>query len=173
MTRNLIPDELLLCSISACYVGSHFLIYVLAGRLAEKLRTESGIFLWHAVSYLLQLAILYWAAMHWSLPALLPALVFAAALHGLYSLSFLELWSLTQGSYSLGILAHLEKAGGHATANELGRLQAVGLTKQSSRRANLDRLGLVRSDAGLTFFGRMVTWPLRVILWLSNGHTMN
>jgi hypothetical protein len=168
-----LPRDFLLCALSASYVCGHFLLYAAGARHAERLRTERGIFAWHVLSYILQSAVLVLAAGHWDLPALRPSLVFAAALHGIYSLSFLELWSLTQGSYSLGILVHLSRAGGRATAGQLGRLQAVGQSKQSARRTDLARLGLVRPDGALTFPGRRAALPLRAIRWLTNGRTMN
>lgn len=162
-----------LCCLSAGYVGGHFLLYATAFRRSTWLQTERSIFAWHAISYLLQPVVLMLVAWHWDLEAALPSIIFAAALHGIYSLSFLELWSLTQGSYSLGILAHVSKAGGHATPADLGRLQSVGQSKQSSRQADLGRMGLVRPDGTRTLAGRLAAIPLRTILWLSNGRSMN
>lgn len=155
-----------------CATG-HFGIYALWLRHARRLQTESGIFAYHAASYFLLTGALGITGCVLDRSEAWVGTLFAGGMHGLYSLSFLELWSLTQGSYSLGILAHIAQAGGSVTPGELIRLQTVGATKKSSRSADLCRLGLVRPDGALTLPGRLAGLPLRTILWLSHGRTMN
>jgi DNA-binding HxlR family transcriptional regulator len=63
--------------------------------------------------------------------------------HACFSLFFLELWSLTQGSYSLQILSHIARGGD--SGDLLSRSRAIGRDKFDSRLASLEKLGLIRS----------------------------
>lgn len=160
-------------SIIVVYVFLHFSTYAVALRHRSGLQNESGIFRYHAFSYVLLLGLVAVATCAIPGQDLGAGLVLAAGVHGIYSLSFLEVWSLTQGSYSLGILAHVHRLGGSARAPEIAQLKAVGSSKQAARTEDLIRLGVVRSDGRLTWLGVFVAAPLRTILWLANGKTMN
>lgn len=159
--------------ISISYVGLHFAAYILVGRHCRSLHGERGIFLYHALSYVVALLVagLNGVRQPWNDTLVLALLL--TGLHGIYSLSFLELWSLTQGSYSLGILDRIERTGGSARATELASLQAVGTGKQHDRTGDLARLGLLRSNGELSPAGRGAAWLVRAILGLSHGKTMN
>lgn len=154
------------------YLVVHLVVYALWLRHSRMLRTEAAIFVYHAFSYCFLVGMLVLVATRLGQPGWIAAL-FAAGLHGIYSLSFLELWSLTQGSYSLGILARVAQTGGQASGVELAALQGIGATKQKERRTALQRLGLTRPDGTPTFRGRVAAVPLRTILWLSNGRPLN
>lgn len=157
---------------SVAYLAAHFGIYAVMLRARAPFRTERGIFLYHAVSYgMLGLSVLLAGALRRD-PASLPALVFAAGLHGVYSLSFLELWSLSQGSYSLQILEVLDRDPGIEPAG-LARLGVVGRDKQADRRQDLLKLGMVDRGGNLTLIGRGSALCLRLLLWLSNGRPTN
>jgi hypothetical protein len=158
--------------ISAGYVGLHFTTYALAGRHHPVLQTERGIFAWHAISYLLALLL---AACTVLLQSPAEALILGgllAGLHGIYSLSFLEIWSLTQGSYSLQLLSRIEQCG-PMTADEVPGAAGIGSQKQQDRAGALCRLGLARMDGRLTPAGWIAAQGLRAILWLSHGKPLN
>src|SRR4030095_9686993 len=89
----------MLCAF-ALYLIAHFLLYVFIFRKLSVFRTEKGIFLYHFVAALaFALALLGWAIAGQAQPGW-PEIVLMAAGQGIYSLSFLELWSLAQGGYS-------------------------------------------------------------------------
>ncbi len=158
--------------ISAGYVGLHFTTYALAGRHHPILQTERGIFAWHAASYLLALLIAAFTAVLQSPAEALILGALLAGLHGIYSLSFLEIWSLTQGSYSLQLLSRIEQCG-PMTADELPGATDIGSQKQQDRAEAIRRLGLARIDGGLTPAGQIAAHGLRAILWLSHGKPLN
>jgi hypothetical protein len=100
-------------------------------------------------------------------PAVAAALL---SLHGLYSLSFLELWSLAEGGYSLSILTHIDRGAGRALV-EVSALKEIGGSKKQSRLLDLKRLGLVeRADERLrlTRRGQLVAAVLAGLAWLAN-----
>jgi hypothetical protein len=99
----------------------------------------------------------------------------AVGLHGIYSLSFLELWSLTEGSYSLSLLMRINSSETGITVEQLSGLKNIGTTKLAARHESLRRLGLVSDDPvfALTCQGRVCSRLLTFVIWLSNGQTMN
>ena len=99
----------------AGYVFFHFLSYAVWFRHWRAFGSEKTIFLYHAVSF--AGAVSSVLAASWFLCP--PGggwrwVTGAAGLHGIYSLSFLELWALSDGGYSLRILDQIERdrAGG-------------------------------------------------------------
>ena len=163
----------------AGYLACHLVVYAVALRWIPRLRTESGIFLSHAVSFV---ALLCGVALQAFLglggPGLaVPHLVLALSLHGIYSLSFLELWSLTQGSYSLAILGAVARTRTPATLQSLASLSAIGPMKRSARNSGLVSLGLLRPTAdgrtALTLAGSIGAHLVRILLWFSGGRALN
>lgn len=161
---------LLIC---AGYLGIHFTAYALAGRHFAALQTERGIFAYHAFSYALALfAVGLTGFMQPSDDSLVLALLMVGC-HGIYSLSFLEVWSLTQGSYSLQLLAQIAQAGRAVSPADLTGARAIGAQKQQDRTDALRQLRLICPSGELSGFGRVVASLLRGILWLSNGRPLN
>jgi hypothetical protein len=78
----------------------------------------------------------------------------ALAVHGIYSLSFLELWSLAEGGYSLQLLAALEP--GPASRSRVTSFVAeIGDAKRETRIRSLESGGLIaKSDDQLTLTAR-------------------
>jgi hypothetical protein len=156
-------------AIAPCWLALHFFAYALVLRHRSTFQTERGIFQYHLVSALL---ITTTAAISCLLSASEP--MFAAALgtvaaHGIYSVSFLELWSLSQGSYSLSIMAGTRKVLSHAKL--VDTFSRIGNEKKEGRIAGLSSSGLVHRDGGywrLTGAGRVLANLLRVFLWLAN-----
>ena len=137
------------------YLLAHFLLYFFIFRRARPFAREKTIFLYHFLSGIV------WALFAGS--KLGPA-VFGAtlSLHGIYSLTFLEFWSLSGGGYSLRILVSLP---------DLAKLQDLGREKKGSRLKDLVRLGFVGQRGGkfyLTVFGKTVTAFLQTVSWSSN-----
>jgi hypothetical protein len=69
-------------------------------------------------------------------------LVGAIAVHGIFSLSVLEIWSLTQGSYSFNILLALSKRSVFLK-DLINQFALVGVDKKASRIKNLVKFGFV------------------------------
>jgi hypothetical protein len=123
------------------YLLLHFLLYATVFRHTNAIATEKGIFLYHVVP-----------AVIWAVALVLLA-VFAAtstaqivllgALHGIYSLTFLELWALADGGYSLAIMDCLDFRQDSDDDTILAQLVLLGTAKQRGRVADLTRLGLV------------------------------
>ena len=63
-------------------------------------------------------------------------------LHGIYSLSFLELWALADDSYSLAIMEIIDRGGTAGDPALMQRLEAIGMCKQTSRLDALQAIGL-------------------------------
>jgi hypothetical protein len=97
--------------------------------------------------------------------AFLTAVAIAAA-HGIYSISFLELWALASGSYSFIILRGINSGGAADAEKIIAELGAVGDSKKDQRVASLERLGLISRNEGklsLTGRGRVVASFLRAL----------
>ncbi len=127
------------------------------------LKGELGIFLYHLGSSLL----LVFAAGVLSLAGFvaIPIAVGMVALHGIYSMSFLELWSLAQGGYSVSILLAAVK-NGDITRSDVMRFAAIGEAKRLARQEALLFGGLAVSEDGklrLTRIGKVVALVLVLI----------
>jgi hypothetical protein len=137
------------------YLAAHLAAYVVFVRHQAGLRSEKGIFLYHFASAV-------FAGLTGAVFAVLEpegfglsGLVLAVSLHGIYSVSFLELWSLAQGGYSLSILASVARAKASGTEPDVLALAAIGAAKQGDRLAVLEKLGLVaRKDERIALTGR-------------------
>lgn len=153
------------------YFVIHFALYVLWARNLKAFSTERGIFLYQAMSAACGVTLLIaLSATSSELFGFVHVIVFASA-HGIYSLTFLELWTLSQISYSREILACVAKHGAipkNATPSELSR---IGDAKKVGRIDSLVRLGLLRRDRqtiGLTVRGVVVAQTLRLMAWFAN-----
>jgi hypothetical protein len=95
--------------------------------------------------------------------------ILVGSLHGIYSLSFLELWALADGGYSLAILESLARGDGQRAS--LAGMEQLGVTKNEGRLADLERTGLVESHAAgyrLTAAGRAAAGLIALIVWLAD-----
>ena len=152
------------------YLGLHALLYLLVLRSRETFRSERGIFLYHAASTIVvSLAVLVTGALapSWESLATILAVV---CLHGVYSITFLEIWSLSQGSYSLTILRTVEESAPGAPIDE-ARLEAVGVGKRQQRLDGMAGIGLARRHGDkleLTALGVLVASGLGLVAWLAN-----
>ena len=157
---------------SVVYLAGHLALYFLVLRHSRTFSRESAIFLYHLVSgvgtTLVLLAVLLLAPPSGPDVATFVAVV---ALHGVYSMSFLELWSLSEGGYSLAIMAHVERTRSRGLPVRLDGLHQIGRAKQSNRLQGIERLGLIRRTGeriSLTLAGRVVAAALAAIAWTAN-----
>jgi hypothetical protein len=157
----------------AGYLAAHLCLFLLWLRRVTLFRREAAIAAYHVVSYALLVGVLGAVAFvgrdarGYALTGL------AAGLHGIYSLTFLELWSLTEGSYSLSLLTKIDCSEPGVTVDELVALKSIGATKRSVRLESLRRLGLVSEGPAyrVNFLGKVCSAVFSGIIWISNGRT--
>jgi hypothetical protein len=158
-----------------CYLGIHFLAFVLVFRHQELFRQERVLFLYHAVPAVLGAACVLAVSLLEARQSLLAEAVLVISLQGIYSLSFLELWSLTEGGYSLHILRRFKIGGGTMSPADMVVLEQIGADKRGSRLAALIRLGLIGFDGDgyrLTRRGRMLSGSFAFLFHLVNLKTL-
>lgn len=158
--------------LAAGWCGLHLAAYLAGLRNLRFLRGERGILLFHALPVALAvIALLPWLAMAPGEGERWAGVVAAIALLGIYAMSFLELWSLSEGSYSLSILAAVAGRG-QARPGDLQGLAGIGARKQQARTESLLRLGLARQDRdgrlSATASGRVVAALSAALLWLAS-----
>lgn len=122
------------------YLGLHLLLYVGLFRFFAMFCQERTIFLYHAGPVLLWGLILVGFFLGEPTIERLEMVVFMACLHGIYSITFLEFWSLAQGGYSLTILQKISRD----KDCDFSFFRNVGSAKQENRLDGLLGLGLVR-----------------------------
>jgi hypothetical protein len=155
----------------AVYLAAHLLLYVLVFRRLPAFRREGVIFAYHALSAVGVTLTVLLSPLVTRTPFNLEWIVAVIAIHGIYSTTFLELWSLAEGGYSLQILEHLDRSERRGEPADLAALRAIGAAKQRNRLAGLTSIGLVRQAGGrveLTGGGRLVASAFALLAWLSN-----
>lgn len=150
-----------------CYLTCHLLLYVIVLRRLAAFSRETGIFRYHLISVLVVGSVVAVAVATRSREVDLATAVGVLSLHGIYSMSFLELWSLAQGGYSLSILEETGHEGMPTQSSEHASiLHQIGASKTQNRVDTLEKLRLVRGQGGvidLTPFGRLVADALWII----------
>ena len=132
----------------AAYLVAHFAAYVLVVRRLDTFRTERGIFFYHFVSALIACLVAALAGFSDLEGFGLAGFIIVLSAHGIYSTSFLEMWSLAQGGYSLSILAKLAEAHKLGKEPDFLSLETLGEEKQRDRLALLGELGLIERGTG-------------------------
>jgi len=144
------------------YLACHFALYAVILRQLRIFGREGSIFLYHALSAVVLLLVLVTA---FNLPAVIAGCL---SMHGIYSLSFLELWSLAEGGYSLSILRRVRGASESDETREW--LEQIGTIKRAKRIESLIRLNLVTRVGGairITRAGRAVAFGLGLVAALT------
>lgn len=158
---------------TAAYLMVHLLAYALFLRHRLGFCTERGILLYHLGSAAVAgLASLVAYALVEPAKFGAPGIVFVLAAHGIYSLSFLEVWSLAEGGYSLQILGSIARAQAEDTVPDFVRQAQVGDQKQRDRLEALKKLEMIAIDGGvirLTARGRTVSSVLLFFVRWSNA----
>jgi hypothetical protein len=133
-------------AISLVYLLCHFLLYRLVFRNSRWLAFEGPVFLFHVGSFALMMLVggICLAAV----PGVrLPHVALALACHLIYSLSFLEAWALSDGSYSFATLEVLAAARAPQPII-LDRLAGLASQKRAARLSGLVRGGQVSNVEG-------------------------
>lgn len=158
--------------VSLGYLIAHLALYLLFLRHRTSFRSERVIFLYHLIpSLILSVAIGGALITAPSTPGTLASAVLIISLQGIYSLSFLELWSLAQGSYSISILISLWNAAQEGKQPNFAVLEHIGARKRAERLDGLKRLGLIQGDKGvyrLTDVGLVAASFIGLIAWFLN-----
>jgi hypothetical protein len=157
--------------VGLCYLALHFLMYVVILRENPFFQTEQGIFAYHFISAFL-FAVIALAACWINPDIVVLATAFGlAATHCIYSISFLELWSVAQGSYSISIITGMESGVTYSREKLVTNFFQIGNAKKANRIVALARLSLIHRVGDrwqLTCCGRLLTVSLVAVLWLSN-----
>jgi hypothetical protein len=152
-------------------MAAHLLLYFAVLRHLPAFRGERTIFLYHALSAIGVTLVVVVSLLVPGSGIDLEWAVAIVALHGIYSVSFLEVWSLADGGYSLQILEHVQRADRLGERPDVEALRAIGIAKQGNRLAGLAAIGLVRQEAGrvsLTAAGRVVASFFALLAWLAH-----
>jgi len=162
----------MLLLIGLLYVAIHAGLYFAVLRDQSALGSEKGIFLYHSVSVAAGTAVMTIWAVASGGPDAWTWVMALVMLHAIYSLSFLELWALTDDSYSLAILEIIDREGATAGTGLARRLEAIGAGKQISRLDGLRTIGLVREVEDGSFAptaaGRVAVFFGCTLLYLVN-----
>ena len=153
------------------YTVVHVGVYLGVLRRRPAFEREMVVFLYHALSFVGLAAVTGAVLLLPDGPSDVAAALGGLAMHGIYSTSFLELWSLAQGGYSLQILDAVGRLGASGDGVDRTVLRGIGEAKRVGRLDGLGRLGLVRRsgrEASLTHVGRLVAAFLALIVWLAN-----
>jgi hypothetical protein len=152
------------------FIAAHFLTYIALFRHLKTFAGERTILIYHGVAFAIVLALVTVAFAR-------ETIGFAAwcgllALQFIYSISFLELWSLAQGSYSLQILMWVAQKPVTSRAEIIAKCETIGAAKKHRRLDNLVAFRLAaRTDDGrlqLSRLGGIFVSTLRAIMWLSS-----
>jgi hypothetical protein len=141
---------------------------VLRGR--PFFQSERGIFLYHFLSAALFTLVAFVAAVtHFSDGAIATATALSG-IHAIYSLSFLELWTLAEGSYSMSILTGIASQGTLSRDTLIDAFARIGDAKKGNRLSVLSTLSLADRDGNywrLSGRGRVVANVLNALIWLA------
>jgi hypothetical protein len=150
------------------YIAVHVLVYLVCLRDRQWFSGEGAILVYHLAPFIIvTVALLLRFALSPPVPWAPP--VATLLLLALYSFSFLELWALSDGGYSLRILDRIDIVGRAGTTLDLDDLVRLGESKKRTRIGSLQRLRLVRRDGqvlGLTPLGRAIAAGLSFIAWV-------
>jgi hypothetical protein len=152
------------------YLGLHFLLYVLVLRDRSLFQTERGIFLYHFGSATLFTLVVFAATLSQVTDGALAIATGLSAIHCIYSLSFLELWTLAEGSYSMSILTGIASQGTLSRNALIDGFARIGDAKKGNRLSVLTNLSLAHRDRNhwrLTARGGLLANALNVLLWLT------
>ena len=153
----------------ALYTLLHFVLFATILRYKRAFRAERNIFLFHLLSATAVTIIA--AAIVARDSAALAGAIGMVSIHGIYSLSFLELWSLAEGGYSLAILRDAS-GGGDSTKADEDSMNPLGARKVQLRVGSLARLRLanVKDDRlELTRSGHVVASVEQALRLLANS----
>lgn len=153
------------------YVCAHCALYLVVIRHLSVFRQERRIFFYHLGSFTALMITVFAFSLVSASAETIKASLGALAVHAIYSISFLEAWSLSQISYSIAILDTIETRPGLDLAMATQRFADTGRAKKVTRLAALQRLRLIairNGQAALSPRGRIVAGPLSALRWIAN-----
>jgi hypothetical protein len=155
---------MLLCLGAVWCLGHLSIFMIMRGR--PLVASERGIFRFHVASFA-ALAIL--VAIFVAAGASIGTSAGALSLHGIYSLSFLELWSLSEGGFSVMALLRLSLKP-VPRVSLLAELGTIGQQKKDDRLQKLISGGLISGDAIITLTerGRWAANAVRFLRSIAN-----
>jgi hypothetical protein len=159
----------ILLALTIAYLVVHFTLYVVVFRYRPAFGRERVIFRYHALPAVVLTLVLAVSVILARDSTTLAAAFLAISLQGLYSLSFLELWALADGGYSLQILERIATT--HSAVDTRG-MQEIGATKRSERLKSALDMGLIKSHGGkfsLTRRGSRIASAYATMLWVVNA----
>jgi hypothetical protein len=141
----------LLLAIAFLWCGGHLVLFVV---LRKRFGSTEGAILKFQVASFCALVGICLAVLLISADVSFTGAVGAIAIHGIYSLSFLELWSLAEGGYSLQLLSALD-SGPVSRSSVIDFVAEIGDAKREARIRSLKAAGLITtSDRQLNLTGR-------------------
>jgi hypothetical protein len=158
-------------ALALLYFATHVFAYFMLLRPKRESLREHSIFGFHVISASLYSFTCIAVAMLDRSDTAVAIAGGLIALHGIYSITFLELWSLAQGSFSLQILKRVALSGNVSEETLVRDLSIVGWEKTQNRTNALLGMGLIRNQGGhltLTSSGRVVSCALRALLHVAN-----
>lgn len=157
--------------IFGCWVLLHFALYVLVLRQHNAFQRERVIFLYHLLPAIGVTVLVGGILLIWPTSSNFLKAVSVLALQGCYSLTFLELWSLSQIGYSIDILMRCDTARARNRSFDATEFERVGAGKKAERLEGLLRLGLATPGVRgyrLSRSGKVLAGCLQVIRSLSS-----
>jgi hypothetical protein len=164
------PEYGVTVAVGLSYLALHFLLYVLVLRGRPLVQSERGIFLYHFGSAAVFTLVAFCLAVSYFSDAAIAIAIGLSALHGIYSLSFLELWTLAEGSYSMSILTGIASQGTLSRDALIDAFARIGDAKKSDRLSVLSNLSLGRRDGSywrLSARGQLLAILLNALVWLA------
>ena len=152
------------------FLAVHLLAYIVILRRRPVFQRESGIFAFHSIAFV---ALTISAIIGWWLHAFgITTIVGMLCFQLIYSMTFLEAWSLAEGSYSLQILLQVSQHPSQPKSAIIANTGAIGARKKQNRLRSLIAMKLVhetgQNQVRVTSRGRLVTAFFRTIKLLAN-----
>jgi hypothetical protein len=157
-------------AVGLSYLAAHVVLYFSVLRNLRFFQSELGIFLYHLGSVtVLTVAALAIALVHFSDAALAVA-IGLIAIHCIYSISFLELWSLAEGSYSMSIITGIAAKGKVSRNALIDAFASIGDAKKANRLSVLSQTSLAQRKGSywqISARGRLLAHALDLLIWLA------
>jgi hypothetical protein len=156
-------------SIGILALAIHLFIYLVA--LRRRLRTEVAIFLFHLVPTLTMFVCSVIFVLISMTEERVASAITLISTNGIYSLTFLELWSLSQISYSREVLVKVKSGHLLSISSYTDELAAIGDKKRTERLIALCNMGLLsrtKDVYGLSMRGIFIAKALQLLNWLPN-----
>jgi len=152
----------------AGFIAAHVLAYIAVFRYLRVFAAERTIVIYHGLAFAAVFAVVALAFARGTIGFAACGLL---ALQYLYSLSFLELWTLAEGSYSLQILLRVSRQASISREEILASCESIGAAKKRNRLDDLQSLKLIAVCQDGTFklspMGRMLVDTLSSIMRLT------